>query len=387
MKDMNDKPVKIFVDAHILDKGYHGTHTFVRELYTELLSRYPWLDIYFGTYDPALLRAAFPMVAADHILPYKKGRPGFLRFFLDIPTYIRSYRFDYAHFQYMGVQWPTSCVSIVTLHDVLYKDYPDSFPFAYRLIRKVLFGNSIRKADIKTTVSLYSRERISLHYRIPGEEIHVIPNSVDVSLLGSTLSKEEAAARIRAKYGLENFILYVSRVEPRKNHLLLLEKYLSLELYKKGIPLVFIGEQSIRIPGLDKLMRSLKPEQQEALHWIRQVDPEDLSAFYKSCRLFIYPSKAEGFGIPPLEAAICRAPVLCSRETAMESYGFFDPYTFDPGVPGELESKLREMILRPPGEDFLNTVYEKVIRLYSRERSAAAFYSLISQREQVWDYV
>lgn len=383
---MNDKPVKIFVDAHILDKGYHGTHTFVKELYTGLLDRYPWLDIYFGTYDPALLRTIFPMAAADHILPYKKGRPTFVRFLTDIPAYIRSYRFDYAHFQYIGVQWPTSCVSIVTLHDVLYKDYPDSFPVAYRLIRKVLFGNSIRKADIKTTVSLYSRERISLHYRIPGEEIHVIPNSVDGSLEGNMLSREAAAARIRAKYGVENFMLYVSRVEPRKNHLLLLETYLSLELYKKGIPLVFIGEASIRIPGLEKLMKRMSPEQRGSLHWIRQVSPEDLSAFYRSCRLFIYPSKAEGFGIPPLEAAICRAPVLCSRETAMESYGFFDPYTFDPGSAAELEQKLMEMILRPPGAEFLDTVYEKVVRLYSREKSAAAFYSLISQREEVWDY-
>jgi glycosyltransferase involved in cell wall biosynthesis len=387
MKDMNDKPVKIFVDAHILDKGYHGTHTFVRELYTELLGRYPWLDIYFGTYEPQMVKAVFPQVDGSHILPYKKGRPTFLRFLFDIPAYIRTYRFDYAHFQYMGVQWPTSCVSIVTTHDVLYNDYPDSFPVSYRLIRKLLFGNSIRKADIKTTVSLYSRDRIALHYRIPGEEIHVIPNAVDGKLLGSSLSKSEAAARISGKYGLKNFILYVSRIEPRKNHLLLLEKYLSLELHKKGIPLVFIGDQSIRIPALDRLMRGLSPEQRGAVHWIRQVDQEDLSAFYRSCRLFIYPSKAEGFGIPPLEAAICRAPVLCSRAPAMASYGFFNPYTFDPDSEAELGEKLMEMILRPPGADFLDIVHEKVSRLYSRERSAAAFYSLIRQREQVWDYV
>lgn len=380
---MSDKSVKIFVDGHILDKGYHGTHTFVRELYTELLVRYPWLDIYFGTYDPALLRTIFPTVEADHLLPYKKGRPTWLRFFLDIPAYIRSYRFDYAHFQYMGVQWPTSCASIVTLHDVLYNDYPDSFPMAYRFIRKILFGHSIRKADIKTTVSSYSRDRISLHYGIPEGEIHVIPNSVDAT---SSLTKGEAVARIKERYGIEDFILYVSRIEPRKNHVLLLEKYLSLELYKKSIPLVFIGEPSIRIPELDKLMGRLTAEQRASLYWIHQVEPEDLFAFYKSCRLFVYPSKAEGFGIPPLEAAICKVPVLCSRETAMESYGFFDPYTFDPGRNGDLEEKLADMLARPPGAEFLNTVYEKVTRLYSREKSAAAFYSLISQREQAWDY-
>jgi len=382
---MKDKRTKIFVDAHILDKGYHGTHTFVRELYTELLEGYPDLDIYFGTYDTALVQSIFPQVEASHLLPYKKRRPVVLRFLLDIPAYIRQYKFDFAHYQYLSVQWPNSCISIVTLHDVLYNDYPDDFPFAYRMIRKTLFGNSIRRAGIKTTVSGYSKDRISLHYRIPGKDIHIIPNAVAIGAECSPLSREAAVDHISEKYGIENFLLYVSRIEPRKNHLLLLETYFSLELYKEGIPIVFIGMESIRIPGMDKLLRSLTPEQRMAFHWFRQVSPEDLAAFYTACRLFVYPSRAEGFGIPPLEAAMYKAPVLCSRQTAMESYHFFDPYTFDSSSGPELSAKLLEMIRKPPDTDFLNSVSEKVMRLYSRENCAQAFYSLIRKKEQVWD--
>jgi len=136
---------------------------------------------------------------------------------------------------------------------------------------------------------------------------------------------------------------------------------------------------------MDKLLRSLTPEQRMAFHWFRQVSPEDLAAFYTACRLFVYPSRAEGFGIPPLEAAMYKAPVLCSRQTAMESYHFFDPYTFDSSSGPELSAKLLEMIRKPPDTDFLNSVSEKVMRLYSRENCAQAFYSLIRKKEQVWD--
>jgi glycosyltransferase involved in cell wall biosynthesis len=380
---MMHKPIKIFVDAHILDKGYHGTHTYVRDLYKQLLFLYPDLDVYFGTYDPALVTSIFPESDRVHILPYKNIRPTYLRFLSDIPAYIRKYRFDYAHYQYVGVPWKTSCVSIVTLHDVLYKDYPWQFPLLYRWVRTLIFGNSLRRAGVKTTVSGYSRNRIAFHYRIPEEQIHVISNTVAPS---SLMSRQTATERIAERYGLGNYILCVSRMEPRKNQLLLLDKYLSLHLYKEGIPLVFIGSPSLSVPGFEQRLRGLSPVQRASVHWFRQVSPEDLRAFYGACRVFIYPSGAEGFGLPPLEAALCRTAVLCSRNTAMESYRFFEPYTFDPSGAHELEDKLLDLVRNPPGEAFLQQVFEQVSELYAGSESAHTFYSLILKSAAAWDY-
>ena len=223
---MNAARKTIFVDAHSLDKGYQGTHSFLRELYRELLGRYPDLDIYFGTYEPADIQQIFPTLPADHILAYKRWRPQVLRFLYDIPRFLRKYRFDYAHFQYLSVPWRTGTRSIVTLHDVLYEDYPRDFPALYRLSRKWLFSGSLHRADIKTTVSGYSRARIAEHYHVPENEIHIIPNAVDERLGG--MRKQDAIRLIKNKYGVDNFLLCVSRVEPRKNHLLLLDTYLDL---------------------------------------------------------------------------------------------------------------------------------------------------------------
>ena len=374
------RPLTLFVDAHCLDKGYHGTHTFLRALYRELLEHYPELDIYFGTYDPVLVRAIFPEVNSDRILPYRNVRPSFLRFLFDIPSYIKRYRFDFTHFQYLGVPWRTASRSIVTVHDVLYEDYPGDFPPLYRLARTILFRSSLRRADVKTTVSAYSRDRIAWHYGVPEAEIRIVPNAVE----NAHFTREEAVARIRRGFGLENFLLCVSRVEPRKNQLLLLNAWRALGLHRRGIPLVFIGTESIPVPGLRERLGSLPPEERSWVRRLEHVAPEDLAAFYGACKVFVYPSRAEGFGIPPLEAALCGAPVLCSRATAMEGFRFFEPYTFDPADPTALKDKLQYMLRYPPGEDFLRGVSEQVGQRYSRQESARTFYSIIKENMKTW---
>jgi glycosyltransferase involved in cell wall biosynthesis len=78
------------------------------------------------------------------------------------------------------------------------------------------------------------------------------------------------------------------------------------------------------------LVKNLNPEQRKLFYWIEQVEQADLNNFYLASRLFVYPSKAEGFGIPPLEAAGFHCPVLCSNATAMKDFDFFEPHIFNP---------------------------------------------------------
>jgi glycosyltransferase involved in cell wall biosynthesis len=209
------------------------------------------------------------------------------------------------------------------MHDVLFNDFRSLFSWQYRFSRNFLFRRSIKQAALKTTVSAYSAGRISRHFDIPENQLHVIPNGIS-SAFGNGLSVERARDLVSEKYGIRNFILCVSRIEPRKNHLLLLDKFLELELYRQNISLVFIGHPSLQVTGLQKKIDRLTPEQKPFFHLINQVSQEDLEAFYQSCRVFVYPSGAEGFGIPPLEAAVCKVPVLCSNTTAMNDFVFLN---------------------------------------------------------------
>jgi glycosyltransferase involved in cell wall biosynthesis len=375
---INTKKIKVFVDAHAFDKEFQGTQTFIRGLYTALLENHSRdLDIYFGVHNLSKFSMAFPGVPFSQILQYKKYRSGPFRLLTDIPSYLKKYQFDFAHFQNIFLQKNNYCKIIITLHDIIYNDFPGEFPFIYRNMRNLLFRKSIQRATIKTSVSSYSRDRISHRYKIAPEQIHIIPNGAN-DIRNGSLTKREASLFIKEKFGVEDFILYVSRVEPRKNHLLLLEKYLHLQLYKQNIPLIFIGKSSIRVPALEKRVSGLTGEQRNMFHRYEQVSQDDLIKLYKSCRLFVYPSKGEGFGIPPLEAAVCGAPVLCSNVSAMKEYHFFEPFTFNPDNEMEFERKLTNMINCPPHESFMRKVASKISDCYSWQQSAETFYNLLT---------
>jgi glycosyltransferase involved in cell wall biosynthesis len=368
-----EKKIRLFADAHSFDKEFQGVRTFIKEIYTVLLAQYPDLDIFFGCTNVAQLQKEFPLAKPENFLPYKSG--GFSRFYSDIPRMIREHKIDFAHFQYMVPFGRKQCRYITTTHDILFNDFAGDFSWPYRLARNYLFRRGIQKADIKTTVSTYSRERIAHYYKIPPNEIAVIPNGVHASFASQFISQQQAAAYIRDKYDLSDYILYVSRLEPRKNQLALIKAWAATGMHKKNIALVFIGKESITVQEFNRLLHELG--KQYPVYYIPQVDPRSLEAFYKGSKLFVYPSRAEGFGIPPLEAAIAQAPVLCSRETAMMDFDFFEPWRFDPSNQQELENKLTAIIESPPGKEKLAEISRQVLQKYSWHESARLLHELI----------
>ena len=369
------KRIKIFVDAHSFDKELQGAQTFIRELYTAILQNHPSIDIYLGAYHTDRIRVSFPGLAEKNILQYKNT--GLRRLFSDIPSFIKKHEFDYAHFQYIAPRQINNCKYIVTLHDLMYLERPQDFSKLYVQTRRIFFRRSFMKAFLKTTVSEHSKKSISKYFGTNSSDIHVIPNAANHSFKKQFPSKDHSVKLVKEKYGVENFILYVSRIEPRKNHILLLKKYLQHELYKQNIPLVFIGSRSIAVPELDMMLNALTEEQSRYIFMFSNIPQEDLYAFYASCRLFVYPSKGEGFGIPPLEAAFCGAPVLCSNVTAMQDFYFFQPYAFYPDNEKEFEEKFIDMINNPVSEDFINKVSLSVREKYCWLKSAATFCNIL----------
>ncbi len=371
--------IKILVDAHFVTAGYQGTQTFLAGLYNAMHLHHPDAELFFATTDAEALKELFPFADDRHIFIIRKRRPSILRLKMDISLLLKKHVFDFAHFQYAAPAQRGNYCTVVTTHDILFNDFPGQFSRLYRHSRNLLFARSIRRACIKTTVSGYSKKRICSHYGIREEDISVLPNAVAENF-GNNIEPEAARQLIKDKYGLENFILYVSRIEPRKNHLLLLQKYLQLELWKRQIPLVFVGKKSITVPAFEKLLQSLTPMQRSHIHLLSELDSIELEAMYKSCRLFVYPSVAEGFGIPPLEAAVCGAPVLCSSATAMEDFSFFQPYMFDPADDAAFEIQLENMLARPPAKIFLEQTAVAVRTAYSWSHTAAVFYQLLKEK-------
>jgi len=177
---------------------------------------------------------------------------------------------------------------------------------------------------------------------------------------------------------VDRFLLYVSRIEPRKNHRLILQAWLDLKLYEQGIHLVFLGHETIPVPSLGRMLDSLPASIRKFIYINSEVEDGDLLEMYRAAALFVYPSRAEGFGIPPLEAAAMRVPVLCSNTSAMKDFSFFGNNHFDPcDYPG-FRRLLQETLAAPPDPVLLASISETVRREYTWEGAASILYGLLA---------
>ena len=369
------RPIRLFLDAHVLDQEFQGTRTFIREIYS-LLACKEDVELFVAAFDTENLKRNFPGRENVHFIPYR-SRSSLVRLGWEIPEMLKKYRIDYAHFQYITPLFKRSRY-IVTIHDVIFSEYPDEFSLPYRVMKKMLYGRAARMADILTTVSEYSERSIRKFLRVGADKpIPIIPNGV-ASKFFLPFDRRQSADHIAQRYGLQKMILYVSRIEPRKNHVFLLKAFLELELYRKGHYLVMLGHQSIRIPELDDLLRSLPGEVRTFIFMSDSVNDSDLLEFYRAADVFVYPSRAEGFGIPPLEAAALRIPVICSNSSAMEQYRFFGAYHIDPYDLALLKSKLISILDEPPAAAVLEDISRRVQAEYSWEHAAEALYKALS---------
>ena len=122
--------------------------------------------------------------------------------------------------------------------------------------------------------------------------------------------------KIKQRLGIaDDFILCVGTIEPRKNLLTLVRAFAELLRNTEHQPqLVIAGPKGWLTAEFD--LAVAEANFGDRLRLIGYVGDEDLRALYSSCKAFVYPSLYEGFGLPPLEAMACGAPVIASRIAA-----------------------------------------------------------------------
>lgn len=325
--------IKVFVDAHVFDSAFQGTTTYLNGLYMALVKD-PDFEITLAAANINKLKKQFHDERFKFIeLPSSSK---FKRLAFDIPKLIKENEYDYAHFQYI-TPFKKSCFFINTIHDLLFLDFPQYFPLSYRITKFLTFRFSAFRSDIVCTVSNYSKFALIKHFHLKSDKILLTPNAVDF--------KKEDNIDVKKKYDLGKYILFVSRFEPRKNHYLLLKTFVDLELFKQGYTLVLIGRsKDVETVEYNKLLNSLPDNIKTHILQLENIATSELQSFYTSADLFVYPSLAEGFGIPPLEAGGLKCKVLCSNQTAMNDFDFFGKYLFNPTIPGDLKNKMKDVL-------------------------------------------
>ena len=239
-----------------------------------------------------------------------------------------------------------------------------------------MYSIGAKKADILTTDSAFSKKSIQKYLGICEDRIHLVPVAVNDRYFES-YDKTAVTNIFVSKYGFDKFILYVSRIEPRKNHALLLQVYLDLQLYLRGYYLVLLGHESIKTLAFDKIIKELPENIRSFIFCKSDIPDEELILFYRAASVFVYPSKAEGFGIPPLEAAAGKTPVLCSNTSAMEDFDFFGENHFDPSDAELFKNRLSVVLATNPDSKSLEQLAQKIHHKYSWKESADTLYELI----------
>jgi glycosyltransferase involved in cell wall biosynthesis len=335
--------IKIFVDCHVFDGTFQGTTTYLKGIYSQFILDQDF-HFFLASNNNEILENIFGHHKNVTYIQYKYSNK-YVRILFEIPSIIRQNNIDFAHFQYIVPPFKY-CKYIVTVHDILFKDYPQYFPLSYKIRNRILFKWSANYSDIVLTVSEYSQHRIQHHFNI--KNVVVTPNAID-PVYYELYSKDYVKKQVLKEYGIDDYWIYISRWEPRKNHLSLLKVFVDNQYYKK-YTLVFIGNDALKNKAYNQYFEGLSNEIKQKIIRLKQIDFVELVKLLRGAIISVYPSLAEGFGIPPLEALAARVPSICSNTTAMSDFDFMieNNMTFQPhnlsDIKNCLDSNINETV-------------------------------------------
>lgn len=222
---------------------------------------------------------------------------------------------------------PRSAPLVVTVHDVAFLRTPADFtPRGVAFFRRAL-DIVRREADIIVVPSEVTRADC-VDTGVDPERIRVIPHGARRREITS-----EKVAEFRRRHQLTNdFILWCGTLEPRKNLGALLSAYESLSRAGSPLDLVLVGPTGWG----GATAEAEQFAQQAGVHRVRllgRVDDDDLHAAYAAARVFCFPSRWEGFGLPVIEAMQHGTPVVTSKGTSMAELGARGAILVDPMDP------------------------------------------------------
>lgn len=234
--------------------------------------------------------------------------------------------------------------SISFIYDILFEDYPHLFTWRERYQlwpQKVLskFAHGI------ITISQSEKERLLKHrYSRNTEKVVVFSLAADKRFKPKSAFSAESIDRVKNKYNLpETFLLYVGLLSGRKNLDGLLK---AMPLLKSSIPLLITGSGHPTYASNHwTLIKEL--DLSNRIQFTGFVDDEDLAIIYSLATVFCFPSFAEGFGLPPLEALAARVPVAVSNQTSLPEVCGDAAVYFDPSKPADIALSIDKLLEDP----------------------------------------
>lgn len=288
------------------------------------------------------------------------------------PIYFYKLNLDVVLFQnYVPLYKLGKTKYINYVHDLLFLDYPHFFSKIELFLYKFILL-SIKISDFVLTISQTERNRILKYSNINENKISFIYHGVDfIFKKMSFLSREQ----ILVKHKLpEKYILYVGRINIRKNIIALL-KCLPHLIMNFDVSLVIVGKEENNDINITEVIKEMGIE--KSVFILGHLPDNELSEIYSASSLFVFPSYAEGFGLPPLEAMQSGIPTIVSRiQPFIELFGNSVLY-FNPKNHFELQNKIAYILVNQKLRDRYITRGIEKANSYSWNKSAIQFFNII----------
>ena len=210
---------------------------------------------------------------------------------------------------------------LVTVHDLAFLFYPDAAMPSLHHYLNVVVPRSVRRADALVADSRHTAQDLNEQWQVPLDRITVVQGAVDHTHFRPVHDPQQLA-EVRQRYGLGQrpYILALSRLEPRKNFVRLIEAFAAARA-EAQLPhrLVIGGRKGWLYESIFARVQELGLA--EDVLFPGFVAEADLPALYSGAAFFAYPSLYEGFGLPIVEAMACGAPVLTGDNSCLPEAG------------------------------------------------------------------
>lgn len=196
---------------------------------------------------------------------------------------------------------------VLTIFDLVPEVHPEAVTWRQRLAFRRAF-RSARVADRVVTISERTRKDLLDRFPVDARRVVAIPIGVAPNLLA------DPGGRAGSEFA-PPFMLYVGGLDPLKNVPFLLRVLARVRRDEPSMRLVVIGEEGPRLEALRQEADRL--DLGRHLHLAGRLDDRRLAAAYRAATVFVFPSRYEGFGLPPVEAMAAGCPVVSTREGSL----------------------------------------------------------------------
>lgn len=300
--------MRIGIDAKWYFNGPPSGKIVVQNLFNNLIEVNSKHEIVFFL-DNRFKNEKFPISKSNLRLEYVWAKNNFISNVFVLPKKAEQLGIDVLIFQNFS-SFSGKYHKIAYIHDVLFLSHPKYYTILERLYFSPLRYLS-NKADLILTVSESEKLRLQeYHFKVRSE---VLYHGVSQFFQPRNLWDGRFIDSVKAKYHLPGqFLLFIGRLNVRKNLSNLLR---ALPFTKKDIPLIIVGSKDWKTFDLESIIKELDISQRVIC--LGSVYSKELGAILSLSTIFCFPSYAESFGLPPLEAMASGVPIIVSNRTSL----------------------------------------------------------------------